>query len=626
MIFPPETVSRAEALRILESALQGPLTWERLTDLARELGALLPRLAGGPALAPSGLRQGFLHRSPPPSDPVQAALPTRAGLRAMALLLDMCALGAPEALARCCDEALPQPDAAAILSRLAVFLDMANLGRDLTPAQLEAIDTSSLRAAGGLAIAPRLGVLGLLGLSKTAAYDARRRAFQHLAVPWMRAAAQAGHVDMMLAIESFAYEAYFKTVETPEHHTETLRAIEAAYAPLTAEPWAGSRPPETACPKLVFVIPNGTILAHTEVLLSFLAGLDRLETPILRPAVLIYGAMHGGDLGERLTRMDVPWEALAAPRAYAFEERYARVRERVAAMGADGVVIVSLPLHLAYFCRRPLAPVQIWWSMKFALPNFEALDGRVFYRSLFDRTLEIEGRLWRGGPLAITPPPRPDPAAVQAIRDRFPGKTILGTVAREEKIANPDYLEAIAGALQRHPDTCFLWTGRAQLREIQEVFDGAGVADRCHFIGWVDPAPYLLAFDLFIETYPLTGIMSAWAMAFGQPIVSVGSLGFIGTYLEPILDGSIQVDAEDLARIEAVFAPVRSRLPGLWAAHPDQIAGFADALLGDPDLRRDLGAAQRRYIETFMTDGASSAAAQARHFADVVREARARAG
>lgn len=623
MIFPPETVSRSEALRILESALQGPLTWERLTDLARELGGLLPRLALDPVLAPSGLRQGLLDRSPPASNPPQAALPARAGLRAMVLLLDICALGTPAALARCCDEILPQPDAPAILSRLGMFLDMATLGRDLTPAQIEAIDTGSLRVAGAQGIAPRLGALGFLGLSKTAPYAARRRAFQHLALPWMRVAAQAGQVDMMLAIESFAYEAYFKTVETPEHHTETLRAIEEAYAPLAAEPWAEARPAETACPKLVFVIPNGTILAHTEVLLSFLAGLGKLETPILRPAVIIYGAVHGGDLGRRLTQMGVPWEAVGSPRAHAYEERYARVRERVAAMQADGVVIVSLPLHLAYFCHRPLGPAQVWWSMKFALPNFEELDGRVFYRSLFDRKLEIEGRLWRGGPLAITPPARPDPAVVQAIRARFPGKTILGTIAREEKIANPDYLAAVADILRRRPETCFLWTGRVQLPEIQAVFDRAGVADRCHFIGWVDPAPYILAFDLFIETYPLTGIMCAWAMAFGKPIVSVGSLGFVGTYLEPILDGSIQVAAEDLASVEAVFAPVRSRLPGLWAAHPDQIAAFADALLDDPDLRRDLGTAQRRYIETFMADEASSAAAQARHFADVVREARA---
>jgi hypothetical protein len=119
--------------------------------------------------------------------------------------------------------------------------------------------------------------------------------------------------------------------------------------------------------------------------------------------------------------------------------------------------------------------------------------------------------------------------------------------------------------------------------------------------------------------------MSGWAMAFGQPIVSVGALGFIGTYLGPILDGAMPAEPEDLAKIEAIFAPIRGRLPGMWARTPDEIGAFVDPLLADPDLRRLLGRVQQTYVETFLLDEAGSAAAQARHFADIVREAQARA-
>jgi hypothetical protein len=213
---------------------------------------------------------------------------------------------------------------------------------------------------------------------------------------------------------------------------------------------------------------------------------------------------------------------------------------------------------------------------------------------------------------------------VAAIRARFPGKTLVGAVARAEKIANRDYLAAVTGILQRHPQAVFLWTGNSELAEITAAFQAAGVADRCHFLGWVDPTPYILAFDLFLETFPLTGITAAWSMALGKPMLSVGSLGFMAVYLEPIFDGKITIEPADLARLQAIFAPVRDRLPGLWARDASQIAPLADALLADPALAQAFGRAQQAYMQAFMGDEPASAAAQARHFAAIAREARVR--
>jgi glycosyltransferase involved in cell wall biosynthesis len=414
------------------------------------------------------------------------------------------------------------------------------------------------------------------------------------------------------------YENYIKAIETPEHHTEAFTVIEDAYANLLAEP----RPttPAQEPPRIAFLIPHGGMLAHTEVLASFLAGLRRLDAPPIEPIVLMYGAGSGGDLGAKLDTLGVPWEALGGAAGGA-EARYRKLRDRCAALRVEGAVIVSLPLHMAYFCRRPVAPVQMWWSMKFALPNFD-VDGRVFYRSPLDQKVEVAGRTWRGGPLAFTAPPSPDPQAVTAIRDRYPGMKILGTVAREEKIANAEYLDAVVAVLRRHADACFLWTGRNPLREVQNAFDKAGVADRCHFVGWVDPAPYIAAFDLFLETYPLTGLMCGWAMAFGKPVVSVGELGFLATYLKPLFEGEIAADPEAVAGLRRIFDPVAGRLPGLWADRPADIPTFVDALLADPALAARLGAVQQRYVQTVMADEAASAATQARHFAEIVREAR----
>jgi hypothetical protein len=148
------------------------------------------------------------------------------------------------------------------------------------------------------------------------------------------------------------------------------------------------------------------------------------------------------------------------------------------------------------------------------------------------------------------------------------------------------------------------------------------VAERCHFVGWVNPAPYIAAFDLFLETYPLTGLMCGWSMAFGKPLVSVGPLGFVGGYLQPLFDGTIATAPETVDGVRQIFGEVADRLPGLWADGPADIPAFADALFADPELAASLGAAQQRYVETFMADEAASAATQARHFADIVREAR----
>jgi len=620
MTFFSDEPSRADVVAQVTAAFAKPVTWSSLAEIARELVALTPRLDPAAVPSPPGLRERLLAQSPPPSNPPQTAARHRAGLRTMVLLLDVATDGAPAAVDHCLAELTATPDGPALLQAMTPFLDATGLARDLASDQIERIVTQRLPLDGSR-IAFALSAVILLGLSRTATADARRRAFEGAAAPYMRAVALAGSADALLVAEGQVYENYLKAIETPEHHTETFAVIEGAYAGLPAEPApAPAAARDDHPPRIAFLIPHGQMLAHTEVLLSFLTGLRKLEAPPIEPIVLMYAEAEGRELGSKLDGLGVRWEATALPGG--LEARYRQLRERCVALEVEAAIIVSLPLHLAYFCRRPVASVQVWWSMKFALPNF-AVDGRVFYRSLLDQKIEIAGRTWRGGPLAFTAPPAPDPAAVAAIRARYPGMKILGTIAREEKIANAEYLEAVVAVLRRHPDACFLWTGRTRLPEVQAAFDRAGVADRCHFLGWVDPAPHIAAFDLFLETYPLTGLMCGWAMAFGKPVLSVGPLGFLGSYLQPLFDGTIASDPEAIAGIRQIFAPIADRLPGIWAAAPSDIPAFADALLADPALAADLGAAQQRYVETFMADEAASAATQARHFADIVREARA---
>lgn len=607
--------SRAAALAALVESYRQPMDGARLLHLGREMARAEPTFRNDPVQPRPAIYETIHARVAAAEVPHSA----RPGLLAMALLLDICASGRLDALVRAAQAASKLPETGRLLAALGGFLDSAGLARDLAEAEI-------VHLAGPLELATgrrdRLfGGLAFLGLSKAAPMETRRRVFELAAAPRLDAAAAAEDVDTLLALESFLYEAYVKAEETPAHHTEVFARIELACSRLPPRPAPRHRA-AVERPRIAFLMHNGAVLAHTEVLLSFLRGLQRLETSPIEPIVLIHADPSGGELANRLTAMGVQWQALAFPPAEGHEAHYQRVREQLDALGAAAVVFVSLPEHLAYFCRRPLAPVQIWWSLKFPLPNFEGLDGRVFYRSLLDRQVEVAGRVWRGGPMAIEAPPRPDPAAVAAIRARFPGMRILGTVAREEKIAHPGFLHAVAAILRRHPDACFLWTGRSRLPAIDKAFQHAGVADRCHFVGWVDPAPYIGAFDIFLETYPLTGIMVGWSMAFARPVISVGPMGFLGAYLGPILDGSLALPQDERARIEHMFAPIAGRLPGLWAAGPEDIPAFAEALLKDEALCADVGRVQQSYLAAYLGDEPGSAAAQARHFAQIVSDAR----
>lgn len=608
---------RSDLVELVLAAFKArPPSWSAVLAIGRAVRPHLQSVSSAPIVLAEGHRRGIARLLPTAATPQEEAS-ARALRRVMIFLVELCAHGPAQALALCVDDAASLPDAAAIFLAVGRFLDQTGLGRHLTDADMTMIN-SRFSVSAGRSVVLTSG-LAMLGLSGQSPLEERTRAFVFVALPRMREAARRGDFDTMTNIEAVCYNGYIKTVETPEHHTRAFAAIESAYALAPSRP-ALHAPTPSVPPRVAFIIPNGNILAHSEVLLAFLAGLKQMADPPMDPGVVIYSAA-GGELSKRLDQLGVAWDAVGPP-SQSRSEHFDEVARRIAAFGADSVVFVSLPQYLAYFVRRPLANIQIWWSMKFALPNFEQLDGRVFYRSLFDRQVEIAGRMWRGGPLAFTAPAPAAKEAVAAIRARFEGKVILGTIAREEKIANDDYLAAVVDILRRHPDAVFLWTGREQPQQVLNAFAAGGVADRCHFIGWVDPIPYIEAFDLFLETYPLTGLMSGWAMALGKPIISVGSLGFLASYLEPVLDGSIKASPEQVAQLDAIFQPIKNRLPGIWAQHPRDMARFADLLLADAELLRTFGEVQRAYVETYMSDEVGSSAIQARHFAEIVAQRR----
>ena len=62
--------------------------------------------------------------------------------------------------------------------------------------------------------------------------------------------------------------------------------------------------------------------------------------------------------------------------------------------GVECIVYTSLILSMSFAFALRLAPVQIWWSMKYHSISFPEVDGYMALGS-FDTYREIEARPWR---------------------------------------------------------------------------------------------------------------------------------------------------------------------------------------------------------------------------------------
>ncbi len=171
-----------------------------------------------------------------------------------------------------------------------------------------------------------------------------------------------------------------------------------------------------------------------------------------------------------------------------------------------------------------------------------------------------------------------DPESAKSIRDRFPGKWIIGNVgALDNGQKGQEYIIEVARRLaSSHPELQFLLVGggndEAMLREMA---DGLG---NVAFTGWVDNVgDHLAAFDLFILPSNKEGIGGILldAMDRALPIIATR----VGGLPEIVKDGE-----------NGILIEPRS---------PDQLEAAILRLYDDPDVRRSMGARGREFSRDF---------------------------
>jgi predicted O-linked N-acetylglucosamine transferase (SPINDLY family) len=204
--------------------------------------------------------------------------------------------------------------------------------------------------------------------------------------------------------------------------------------------------------------------------------------------------------------------------------------------------------------------------------------------------------------------------------------TLIGTVARTEKIADPRFLACVVRILSAHPRALFVWTGHHQDRTVQGLFEQNGVAEQTRFIGWVDTILHANALDVLLDSFPLcNGVTALQAMAAGTPVVSINrNTSFLGRDIVPIVEqNGAPAVAEAAALCDRIRSAFQTRDAIPAADDEDDYVRIANALIDDNELRQRTGAALRFIAANLYANEALMALLFETHILDLVRNQQA---
>lgn len=356
----------------------------------------------------------------------------------------------------------------------------------------------------------------------------------------------AGMQDATCAATILIYNAFIRSRETEERAAKFFKFV-------SDHTFYDDSPPATG-DRLAFIFTNGGFLGHSEALRTVLSYSNE------KPYIVSLGKIHP-DFVEAFKDYEII--DARTPRADGgHASRLAWLKPELKRLGVGSSVWVStLPVSHHGFGMN-LTAKKTFWALRF---HAFFGDAQLITSNAPRGTAEVtyHGRTWKGFPI---PWPRPYPKEPCELRDKLKG-FIYGVIGREEKIAHPDYLGMLVELLKRAPDAHLIYTGRNTHAATEKAFRDAGIASRCHFVGWVKPW-IMQDFDCYLETFPLGGICSVYAAQYGVPVVSLAgaaspmalrgpTAASIEEYIQQALavkDGSYRPDMGGLCEREMALA------------------------------------------------------------------------
>jgi hypothetical protein len=392
------------------------------------------------------------------------------------------------------------------------------------------------------------------------------------------------------------------TAETfARYHGVMKHALIKAGADLH-EPWPVQRfPSKSRHPRIGFFMPTATLLAHSRNLLTYLDALasygaqtqdksDPLGQRQIEPFVYTFAAE--ASVGAEFTQAYAAHRVRHLGHEAGLLDHWRVLRVWVIEDRLDAMVFVSVVQGMAFATSFGVAPKHIWWAHKWHGLELPGLDGYIDACHPFtDGPLEIAGRTWRSTYTALPQVVDHSKAAeAKRIRATMDVEVVFGWMGRGEKITS-DYLTAVGEILRQVPDSIYVYTSREPRDDIEQAFAAAGLGDRVAYIGWVDVTLWSQVIDVYLDTFPFQSGHSAYAMmAAGKPVVWLHDEA---TAKEQSASGLIRDTWDQGAR--EIFDGMEP-----WATTPEGYVAIAAAFAGD--LREDIGAEMRCWIERFMMD------------------------
>lgn len=473
-------------------------------------------------------------------------------------------------------------------------------------------------------------LLQFLQFDKLTEREWNRQIFEQVALPIIKQALQIGYYNFALHLENVIYANYVLQVETEENFSDCFAqwsdemCVAGKKVKATLPPFDQSILNSTI-PTIGFFVHKASSLAHVEKLLVTLEGLAQLEYKPFK-VILYFLSGYNENLLIRCQKSNI--STIFLSQIYDKKGVYEILlilRQQIIQDKVSAIVWVSLATLMPFAFSMRVAPVQIWWSMKYHSLSLEDIDG--YLTRGLNQYKKIGNRVWRAAPGSSEN--RFDASLTleaQRIRQQDYGKFKLVTAAigREEKLADPIFLETICRILKANPQVAFLWTGRVQLPQIQQLFETSGVMNQCFFIGWVNTKLYAQVIDLFLDSFPFPcGKTLVEAMAAEKACIFYNSPEAYETGIHGVVRSLLdfpEINQQACALFNELYQIDTDEKLYFCADTPAEYENYANQLINNYLLRNKSGKANKKFVELFYKTSAEAAIAHAVHFIDIIRE------
>lgn len=474
-----------------------------------------------------------------------------------------------------------------------------------------------------------LSTLGFSGVDTTQISD---KLYTNVCVPLLKLCLQNGLYNEAFSIEGFLYNTYIKSREREDHFrwcfdqiVPCCREYGMKYGkqfPEFTDYWKHNNKNK----KLAFFIHNASRLAHIQLVLNSIRGIRQSGNNFFNMTLFVF---NGRD-----PIMDKAFRDLDVEVIYLedYGQEFKRnpilklvlVRRLVQELEISAIVWISLAIYMSFAFSMRIAPVQIWWAMKYHSIEIPEIDGYVTGYSITNYK-RIYDKLWRTSPYGIADwydASLTDEA--RNIRNLKYGNfdIVLGSFGREEKLNSPDFLSTIVKILQANPDCVFLWTGKHQIDAIQNVFNNENVAGQCHFIGWVNTKVYAQVVDVFLDSYPFPcGYTAFEAMAAKKPVLFYKSKEAYETGIFGMINPVLQAESgtpEEIADIQRIFDFQGNESLFPIATNNKEYYDLANKLIRNREFRDNIGIANQEFITKYVSSPVKMGCGYAEHFCEVI--------